>query len=64
LAEFAAAARELHRRLEYTKATVTIRIDPDCLDTYKSLGNGYTSIMADVLNYAANNPEILLKART
>jgi hypothetical protein len=23
------------------------------------LGKGYTSIMADVLNYAADNPEIL-----
>ena len=28
---------------------------------YKALGRGYTGIMADVLNYVADNPEILSK---
>ncbi|MDR1894312.1 MAG: hypothetical protein LBQ61_06420 [Spirochaetales bacterium] len=35
---------------------------PDALEKYKALGKGYTGIMADVLNYVANNPEILSKA--
>jgi len=34
---------------------------PDVLEKYKSLGNGYTGIMADVLKLAADNPEILRK---
>jgi hypothetical protein len=38
---------------------VTIRITPDCLTKYKALGKGYTGIMADVMSYAADNPEIL-----
>ena len=63
LAEFAAMARELRKKKKITKPAVTIRINPDCLAKYKSLGNGYTSIMADVLDYVAGNPEILAKAR-
>jgi uncharacterized protein (DUF4415 family) len=61
LAEFAARARELRRRMKRTKPAVTIRIPPECLEKYQSLGKGYTGIMADVLNYAADNPEILSK---
>jgi xanthine/CO dehydrogenase XdhC/CoxF family maturation factor len=34
---------------------------PDVLAKYKALGRGYTGIMADVLNYVADNPEILSK---
>jgi hypothetical protein len=41
-----------------------LRVEPETLEKYKSLGNGYTGIMADVLNYVANNPEILSKVRT
>ena len=63
LAEFAAMARELRRKKKITKPAVTIRVTPDCLTKYKSLGDGYTSIMADVLDYVAANPEILAKAR-
>jgi hypothetical protein len=37
--------------------------DGYCLSKYKALGKGYTGIMADVLNYVADNPEILTKAR-
>ena len=61
LAEFAAKARELRQRMKRTKPAVTIRITPDCLTKYKSLGKGYTGIMADVLDYVADNPEILTR---
>jgi uncharacterized protein (DUF4415 family) len=41
---------------------VTIRIAPDVLENYKTMGSGYTGIMADVLKYVVNNPDILTKA--
>ena len=63
LAEFAAKAREIRHNMKPTKPAVTIRISPSCLLKYKALGNGYTGIMADVLDYVADNPEILIKAR-
>jgi len=44
------------------KPVVTIRVSSTCLSKYKALGKGYTGIMADVLDYVANNPEILAKA--
>jgi hypothetical protein len=37
---------------------VTLRLAPDDVAKYKSLGKGYTGILADVLRYAANHPEI------
>jgi uncharacterized protein (DUF4415 family) len=61
LAEFAALARA--RRQRKVKPMVALRVEPEALEKYKALGNGYTGIMADVLNYVANNPEILLKVR-
>jgi uncharacterized protein (DUF4415 family) len=61
LREFAMLAAEQNRRNR--KQAVTIRLVSDCLEKYKALGSGYTGIMADVLNYVADNPEILLKAR-
>ena len=60
LAEFAAMARE--RRKRKTKPMVALRVEPEALEKYKALGDGYTGIMADVLNYVANNPEILSRA--
>ena len=39
-----------------------LRIVPDCLSKYKAPGKGDTGIMTDVLNYVADNPEILSKA--
>ena len=60
LAEFAAMARA--RRQRRVKPMVALRVEPEALKKYKALGDGYTGIMADVLNYVANNPEILLKA--
>jgi uncharacterized protein (DUF4415 family) len=44
------------------RETVSIRMTPDILETYKSLGKGYTGIMADVLTYAAHNPDFLRQA--
>jgi uncharacterized protein (DUF4415 family) len=63
LAEFAVMARELRRNRWNLSSVVALRIKPDVLLKYKSLGKGYTNIMADVLNYVVENPEILAKAR-
>jgi uncharacterized protein (DUF4415 family) len=60
LKEFAHLAAERNRRKK--KQSVTIRVAPDVLESYKTMGSGYTGIMADVLKYAADNPEILSKA--
>ena len=60
LKEFAMQRAEMNRQKR--RLTVTIRIQPDILNKYKSLGNGYTGIMADVLKYAVDNPGILTKA--
>jgi len=60
LKEFAYLAAERNRRKK--KQTVTIRIAPDILEKYKTLGRGYSGIMADVLRLAADNPEILSRA--
>jgi uncharacterized protein (DUF4415 family) len=62
LAEFAAKARELRQKMRAKKPAVTIRVSSSCLSKYKALGKGYTGIMADVLDYVADNPEILSKA--
>jgi uncharacterized protein (DUF4415 family) len=62
LAEFAAKARELRRAVRPTKPAVTLRLSQDYIDKYKALGRGYTGIMADVLAYAADHPEILKQA--
>ena len=60
LAEFAAMARA--RRQRKTKPVVALRVEPEALEKYKALGDGYTGVMADVLNYVANNPDILSRA--
>ena len=62
LKEFAMQRAEMNRQKR--RQAVTIRVQPDVLEKYKSLGNGYTGIMADVLRFAADNPEILRKVRT
>ena len=61
LKEFAFMA--VKRKRERRRQAVTIRVVPNCLSKYKALGKGYTGIMADVLNYVADNPEILSKVR-
>jgi len=60
LKEFAQLAAERNRRKK--KQSITIRIAPDILESYKAMGDGYTCIMADVLKYAINNPNILNEA--
>jgi len=52
------------RRKRKVKPMVALRMELEALEKYKSLGNGYTGIMADVLNYVANTPELLSKIRT
>ena len=63
LVEFAAMARELRKSRKKPSPVVALRVKPDVLSKYKALGRGYTSIMAEVLNYVADNPEILSKVR-
>ena len=60
LKEFAHLAAERNRNK--VKQSVTIRIAPDVLESYRAMGNGYSTIMADVLKYAINNPKILAEA--
>jgi uncharacterized protein (DUF4415 family) len=60
LKEFAHLAAERNRRKK--KQSVTIRVAPDVLESYKTMGHGYTGIMADVLKYAVDNPAILAEA--
>jgi uncharacterized protein (DUF4415 family) len=59
LAEFAAQARELRKRK--SAPVVSVRVKPETLEKYKALGRGYSGTMGDVLNYVADNPEILSK---
>ena len=61
LKEFASLAAERNRQRR--RQAVTIRVIPGCLSKYKALGKGYTGVMADVLSYVADNPEILSKIR-
>jgi uncharacterized protein (DUF4415 family) len=60
LKEFAHMAAERNQR---RRQAVTIWVIPDVLSKYKALGKGYTGIMADVLNYVVDNPEILSKVQ-
>ena len=60
LKEFAQLAAERNRRKK--KQSVTIRIPQPVLESYKTMGNGYTGIMADVLKYAVENTKILASA--
>ena len=57
LAEFAVMARELRRRQRNVKRLVTVRLSLECIERYKSLGKGYTGIMADVLSFAAKDSD-------
>ena len=60
LKEFAHLAAERSQRKK--KRSVTIRVTPEVLEIYKTMGSGYTGIMADVLKYAVDNPGILTDA--
>jgi len=60
LREFAQLAAERNRRKK--KKSITIRVNQDVLESYKTMGNGYTGIMSEVLQYAVNNPSVLAAA--
>ena len=60
LKEFALLAAERNQRKK--KRSITIRVNQDVLESYKTMGNGYTGVMADVLKYAVNNPSVLSEA--
>jgi hypothetical protein len=61
LDEFAAMARELRRNKKDLKPVIALRIKPETLRKFKSLAKDYTGAMADVLDHAANNPELFAK---
>jgi uncharacterized protein (DUF4415 family) len=41
------------------KQTIGIRLKQKMINQYKTLGKGYTGIMAAVLDYAINHPNVL-----
>ena len=57
LKEFAFMAAERNRQKK--RQPVTIRLEPTCIEKYKSLGKGYSSVMADILRQAASDPKLL-----
>ena len=44
------------------KQTVGIRLNQKTIDQYKTMGKGYTGIMAAVLDFAIKHPEVLKNA--
>lgn len=50
------------RRVSRKRETVSLRLPPDCLEWFRTMGKGYTGVMADVLAYAAKNPDIVKQA--
>ena len=62
LAEFA-ALRAAQKKKD-ARPVVALRIQPAVLEKYKALGRGYSGIMADVLKFVADNPEILSKVHS
>ena len=44
------------------RQTVGIRLTQKTIDQYKTFGKGYTGIMAAVLDYAINHPNVLKEA--
>ena len=59
LAEF--AALRAAKKKKDIRQVVALRIQPEVLEKYKALGRGYSGIMADVLGFVVDNPEILNK---
>ena len=57
LKEFAFMAAERNRQKK--RQPVTIRLEPTFIEKYKSLGKGYSSVMADILRQAASDPKLL-----
>jgi len=57
LAHLYSESKKLNR-----KQTVGVRLNQKTIEKYKDLGKGYTGIMAAILDYAINHPELLKKA--
>jgi uncharacterized protein (DUF4415 family) len=55
--EFAFMRAEKNRKKK--RQSVSLRLAPNCVEAYKSLGKGYTGIMADVLAYTVAHPDYL-----
>ena len=47
------------RRDERRKQTVTLRLSPQALQTAKSLGKGYTSVLSRILESALTDTELI-----
>ena len=47
------------RREERKKQTVTLRLSPKALQTAKSLGKGYTSVLSRILENALTDAEFI-----
>ncbi|MCC8060798.1 MAG: BrnA antitoxin family protein [Clostridiales bacterium] len=47
------------RREERKKQTVTIRLSPQALNTAKSLGKGYTSVLSRILENALKDKDVI-----
>lgn len=47
------------RRDERRKQTVTLRLSPQALQTAKSLGKGYTSVLSRILENALTDAELI-----
>jgi uncharacterized protein (DUF4415 family) len=60
LKEFAMLRAEKNRLKK--RQIISVRLSLSYIEKYKMLGKGYTGIMADVLAYAADHPEILLQS--
>jgi uncharacterized protein (DUF4415 family) len=60
LKEFAMLRAEKNRLKK--RQTISVRLSPSYIEKYKTLGKGYTGIMADVLAYAVDHPEILFQS--
>lgn len=43
------------------KQTIAVRLSPNTVKTYKSLGKGYTSVIGRILDYVASDANILKK---
>ena len=46
---------------QHSKQTVGLRLSRKTVEQYKALGKGYTGVMAAVLEYSINHPEIRKK---
>jgi uncharacterized protein (DUF4415 family) len=60
LKEFAMLRADKNRLKK--RQTISIRLESSHIEKYKMLGKGYTGIMADILAYAADHPELFFQS--